>query len=144
MYLFKLIPNFNRVHNIRLSYNIPPIKVRHGYFKNSFFLSPISEWNKLNFNIRSSEIFNAFKIKVLNIIRFYANSLFDIHNHLGIKLLTRLRLGLSHLYENKFRHCFQGTLNSLCECGKDIKSTMHFFPHCTNFLIARQTHLSEN
>ena len=35
-YLFNLIPNFNRVHNTRLSYNIPPIKVRH-YFKNSFF-----------------------------------------------------------------------------------------------------------
>ena len=36
-YLFKFIPNFSRVHNARLSYNIPPIKVRHGYFKNSFF-----------------------------------------------------------------------------------------------------------
>ena len=36
-YLLKLIPNFNRVHNTRLSYNIPPIKVRLDYFKNSFF-----------------------------------------------------------------------------------------------------------
>ena len=35
-YLFKLIPNFNRVHNTRFSYNIPPIKVRHDYFKTSF------------------------------------------------------------------------------------------------------------
>ena len=55
------------------------------------------------------------------------------------QLLTRLRLGLSQLYENKFRHCFQDTLNPLCECGKDIESTMHFFLHCTNFLIPRQT-----
>ena len=37
-YLFNLIPNFNRVHNTRLSYNIPPVKVKHDYFKNSFFL----------------------------------------------------------------------------------------------------------
>ena len=68
-----------------------------------------------------------------------ANSIFDIHNPLGIKLLTRLRLGLSHLHEHKFRHCFQDTLNPLCECSKDIESTMHFFLHCTNFLIPRQT-----
>ena len=31
-YLFNLIPNFNRVHNTRLSYNIPIIKVKHDYF----------------------------------------------------------------------------------------------------------------
>ena len=68
------------------------------------------------------------------------NSIFDIHNPLGIKLLlTRLRLGHSHLHEYKFRDCFQDTLKPLCECGKDIESTMHFFLHCTNFLISRQT-----
>ena len=37
-YLFNLIPNFNRVHNTSLSYNIPPIKVRHDYFKTHFLL----------------------------------------------------------------------------------------------------------
>ena len=68
-----------------------------------------------------------------------ANSIFDIHNPLGIKLLTRLRLGHSLLHEHKFRHCFQDTLNPLCECAKDIESTMHFFLHCTNFLVPRQT-----
>ena len=56
-----------------------------------------------------------------------------------MKLLTRLRLGLSPLHEQKFRHCLQDTLNPLCECAKDIESTMHFFLHCTNFLIPRQT-----
>ena len=139
MYLFNLIPNFNRVHNTRLSYNIPPIKVRHDYFKNSFFPSAITEWNKLDLNIRNSASLNTFKKKLLNFIRPCANSIFDIHNPLGIKLSTRLRLGLSHLHEHKFRHCFRDTLNPLCECGKDIESTMHFFLHCTNFLIPRQT-----
>ena len=42
-YLFNVIPIFNRVHNTRLNYNIPPIKVRHDYFKNSFFPSSISD-----------------------------------------------------------------------------------------------------
>ena len=138
-YLFNLIPNFNRVQNTRLSYNIPTIKVKHDNFKNSFFPSAISEWNKLDLNIRNSASLNAFKKKLLNFIQPCANSIFDIHNPLEIKLLTRLRLGLSPLHEHKFRHCFQDTLNPLCECAKDIESTMHFFLHCTNFLIPRQT-----
>ena len=138
-YLFSLIPNFNRVHNTRLSNNIPPMKVRHDYFKSSFFCSAISEWNKLDLNIRNSASLNAFKKKLLNFIRPCANSIFDIHNPLVMKLLTRLRLDLSSLHEHNFRHCFQDTLNPLCECAKDIESTMHFFLHCTNFLIPRQT-----
>ena len=114
-YLFNLIPNFNRVHNTRLSYNIPPTKVRHDYFKNSFFPSAISEWKKLDFTIRNSGSLNAFKKKLLNFIRPCANGIFDIHNPFGIKLLTRLRLGLSHLHEHKFRRCIQDTLNPLCK-----------------------------
>ena len=137
-YLFNLIPKFNRVHNTRLSYNIPPIKVGHDYIKNSFFTSALSEWNQLNLNIRNSASLNTFKKKLLNLTRSCAISIFDIHNLLGIKLLARLRLGLSHLHEHKFKHCFQDTLNPLCECDKDIESTMHFFPHCTNLLIPRK------
>ena len=127
LYLFNLIPNFNWVHNTRLSYNIPLIKVRHYYFKNSFFPSAIKEWNELDFNIRNSASLNNFKKKLLNFIRPCANKVFDIHNPLGIKLLTRLHLRFNHLHEYKFRHCFQDTLNPLCKCGKDIESTMHFF-----------------
>ena len=112
-HLFNLMPNFNRVHNTRLSYNIPPIKVRHDYFKNSFFPSAISEWNKLDLNIGNSASLNTFKKKLLNFIRPCANSICDIHNPLGFKLLTRLRLGLSHLHEHKSRHRFQDTLNPL-------------------------------
>ena len=137
-YLFNLIPKFNRVHNTRLSYNIPPIKVEHDYIKNSFFTSALSEWNQLNLNIRNSASLNTFKKKLLNLTRSCAISIFDIHNLFGIKLLARLRVGLSHLHEHKFKHCFQDTLNPLCECDKDIESTMHFFPHCTNLLIPRK------
>ena len=87
----------------------------------------MSEWNKLDLNIRNSASLKAFKKKLLNFILPCSNSIFDIHNLLGIKLLTRLRLGLSPLHEDKFRHCFQDTLNPLCECAKDIESTVHFF-----------------
>ena len=138
-YLFNLIPNFNRVHNTRLSCNIPTIKVGHDFIKNSFFTSALSEWNQLDLNIRYSVSLSTFKKKLLNFTRLCGNSIFDIHNLFGIKLLTRLRLGLRHLHEHKFKHCFQDTVNPLSKCGKDIESTMHFFPHCTNLVIPRKT-----
>ena len=53
-------------------------------------------------------------------MRLCANSIFNINNPLEIKLLTRLHIGLSHLHEYKFSHCFQDTLNPVCEYSKDI------------------------
>ena len=80
-----------------------------------------------------------FKKNLLNFIRPSANSIFNIHNPYGIKLLTRLRLGLSHLRDHKFRHCFQDTLNPLCDCGNDIETTTYFSLHCPGFHSHRQT-----
>ena len=39
------------------------------------------------------------------------------HHALGLKLSNRLRLGLSHLRERKFRHNFNDTINPFCCCG---------------------------
>ena len=148
LYLFNLIPNFNRVHNTRLSYYIPPIKVRHDYFQNLFFPSPYQTGTSLSSTTETHQVSTLLKKKLLHFIHFIqllhfirpcANIIFHIHNPLGIKLLTRLRLGLSHLHEHKFRHCFQDTFNLSWEFGKDTELTMHFFLHCTNFLIPRQT-----
>ena len=79
---------------------------------------------------------------VLNFIRPSPTSFFDIHNPKGIKLITRLRLCLSHLREHKFKHRFQDTINPLCNCGQDIKSTAHFFLHSPFFINERRTLLS--
>ena len=57
----------------------------------------------------------------------------------GIKLLTRLRVGFSHLKEHKFRHNFEDTINPLCSCGNIVESTKHFFLHCTQFSNQRLT-----
>ena len=92
-----LIPKLNRVYNTRLSYNISPMKIRHDYFKNSFFSSAMSEWNKLDFNTRNSASLSTFEKKLLNFIRPCENSIFHIHNPLGIKFLKRLHLGLMNI-----------------------------------------------
>ena len=73
-------------------------------------------------NLRNSNSIPVFKEKILNFIRPSPNSIFDICNPKGIKLITRLRLGLSHLREHKFKHSFQDTLNPLCKCGQDMES----------------------
>ena len=73
------------------------------------------------------------------LIRPKPNSIFNIHNPLGIKYLTRLRVGFSHLKENKFRHNFQDSIDPMCNCGSGIETTIHFFLHCANFNTQRQT-----
>ena len=75
LFLFNLIPNFNRVHNTRLGYNIPAIKVRHDYFKNSFFPSAITEWNKVDLKIRNSANLSSFKKKLLNFMQPCTNNI---------------------------------------------------------------------
>ena len=141
-YLFDLIPNLNRVRETRHSNNIPAIHTRHNYFKNSFFPSTISEWNNLDCKIRNSRNLSIFKKNLLNFIWPCAKSIFNIHNPYGIKLLTRLRLGLSHLRGRKFWHYFQDTLNPLCNFGNDTETATHFFLHCPSFHTPRQTLLN--
>ena len=58
------------------------------------------------------------------------NSLFSIHNLLGVKLLTRLRLQLSHLNEHKFRHGFEDTISSMCSCNTEIESKEYLLLRC--------------
>ena len=50
------------------------------------------------------------------------SSVFICRNYKGIKYLTRLGLGLSHLREHKFKYSFQDTLNPFCSCDLDVKT----------------------
>ena len=114
----------------RNSHNIKHIFCRLEYFANSFFLYAIKEWNKLSLEIRNSESYSIFKKSLLKFIRTIPNSVFNVADIYGIKLLTRLRVGLSHLREHKCRHDFQDTINPICSCSREIESTSHFFLRC--------------
>ena len=70
--------------------------MKHLLFKNPYFPSTIIELNKLDSNIWSLETLNIFKSEILKSIRSTANSIYSCHNPIGVKLLTALRLGLSH------------------------------------------------
>ena len=45
-------------------------------------------------------------------------------------MLTRLRLGFSHLRQHKFRHGFKDTLNPFCSCSIEAETTTHYFLRC--------------
>ena len=62
-----------------------------------------------------------------------------IHHPPGLKLLTRLRLGLSHLREHKFRHNFNDTIDPFCLCGtNNLETSEHFLLHCPTYACLRR------
>ena len=112
-------------------------------FKNSYFTSAIIEWIKLDSHIRNSETHNMFKSRILKFIRPTESSIFGRHNLKRVRLLTRLRLGLSHLREHKFKHSFQHTLNPLCSCGKEVETDFQELLSCSNNSDERLTYPSK-
>ena len=93
----------------------------------------IVEWDKLYVTLRNAKSLLIFKNSLLKIGRPIQNLIFKIHDPLEIKFLTKLRLGLSHLNEHRFKHNFQDCLNPLCSCSLEVESTAHFLLHCHHF-----------
>ena len=61
--------------------------------------------------------------------------MFNVSGSLGIALLTRLRLGLSHK--------FQDTINLLCPCTLESEETTYFFLRCQKFTDLRKYFINE-
>ena len=142
-YLYSIISIHNTSYRARQCSKIPAINVKHDFFKNTFFPSTIIEWNKLDWEIKNSESIVTFKKRILSFIRPSANSTINCHNPRRIKLLSRLRLGLSHLREHRFKHSFQDSLKPFCSCGKDeLETSSHYLLHCSNYSEERLAHLN--
>ena len=137
-YLSELIPTARQTYMTRYKKSIPLLNDKHDYFKNSFFPSIIIEWKNLDSNIRNSENLALFKKRILAFIRPSANSTFHCLNPNGLKLIPRLKLGLSHLRFHKFKHSFQDTINPICNCGT-VETTIHYLLLCPNFSNQRLT-----
>ena len=60
------------------------------------------------------------------------NSLFNIHDIMGTKLLTRLRVKFSDLRYHKFRNNFNCS-NLSCLCLTGIEDNEHCVLHCPRF-----------
>ena len=141
-YLFRIIPQRRSSYITRNSDEIPLFKTKHNFYKNSFFPSTTIEWNNLDQDLRNGDRYNFFRSSILKYIRPSPNSFYGCQNIMGLKLVIRLRLDLSHLREHKFKHRFQDTLNPLCNCGTDVESSIHFLPQCPSYINERCTLMS--
>ena len=81
--------------------------------------------------------FEYFLKRILKFIRLSPNDRYNCFNGKGIKHLTRLPLGLSHLRYYKFKHRFLDSLNPICSSVFDVERTCHFLLHCPNFINER-------
>ena len=111
--------------------SVPLFSVKYDCLKNSFSPSTIIEWN-LDSNIRDSEGLEIFNKRILAFIRPSANSTFHCHCLDGLKLIAKLKLGLSHLRFHKSKHNFQDKLNLICSCVT-VETTTLCLLHCPNF-----------
>ena len=101
-YLLDLIPKSSHTYKTRSLEDVATLYSRTDIFKYSFFPSTISEWNKLDLKIRQSKTLLTFPIALIKIGRPIPKPIYNAHNPVGSKWLTRLRLGLSHLNQHKF------------------------------------------
>ena len=131
--LLQLIPTNNHSYTLRKSLNIPHYYCGTVTFKNSFFPNHINEWNKPDEKIKGATSFSLFKASLLKMGPSHAKSTYKFHNSVGIRLLMRLCLDLSHLNEHRFRHNFADFVNLLCSCSIKPETTLHFFLQYHNF-----------
>ena len=129
-YLYELLPTESHTYNTRNIENVETYYCRTDQFKYCFFPYVMVKWNKLDINLRNAKSFLVFRNSLLKIGTPIQNPIYNIHDLMGIKYLIKLRPGLSHLNDHKFRHDFQDCLNPLCPSSLEVESTIHYFLHC--------------
>ena len=51
--------------------------------------------------------------------------------------------GLIHLWEHKFKHSFQDSINPTCDWGNDVETVIYFFLDCHKLLGSPDSSLGE-
>ena len=97
----------------------------------------IEAWYSLDPSIINSNSLEVFKSQLLAFIGLVQRSVYNVFNPQGLKLLNRLRLGLSHLNEHRFRHNFKDGINPLCSCSLEVQNKLHFLLHCQHYSTFR-------
>lgn len=108
-YLDNILNNNKFAENSRLSnqMRLKNIPCKRSRYKKAFFPSTISDWNRLDLDIKSSKSKPIFKRKLLNKIRPKKSPYFGLFNNNKVKYLTMLRVGLSPLNAHKHAYNFK-------------------------------------
>ena len=124
------IPSLRQLnYSLRNGDVIGPIRGMTERFQSSFYPNCISEWNKLDPEIRPAPYVAVFKIKLQSKIRPPPKSVFGIHDPIGLSYLSQIRVDLSKLNFQKFKHNFRDTINPFCPKNDGTEDTEHFAPH---------------
>ena len=146
-YLLDLIPQENQPHNTCSGAIISIFSWRIDLRKHSVFHFAINEWNKPNFKTCNTESLVSFRKTLSRIGQPLLKSVFNVYNPTGLKLLTRLRLGLSNFDSHRFPDNFSNCVNPLCFCSMflqfGIRILATLFLHCQFFTNIRSTLLEE-
>ena len=102
-------------------------------FKRSFFPFCVNKWYKLDSSLREVKSMKHLRFMFKEFFNLKQKFLFAIHDSVGVKLLSKLRVKFSHLNEHKFRHNFKDALSPMCDCGSETETTGHFFLRCPFF-----------
>ena len=140
-YILDLLPPLRSSRRHVNSFKL--VSCKSGYLKNSFIPNVIYKWNKLDPDSCSSASYNLFHNTWLKFIRPLQGKTFNINDSVGVKLLTRLRLGFSQIREHKFRYGFRGILNPLCPCSTEAETTAHYFLRCFFYNANRSALMNE-
>ena len=104
---------------------------------NSFFPDTISSWNTFITYFNDVPSFVRFKDYMNTFLRPNANSVFGIHDPIGLRYLFQLRVSLSPFRNHKFRHNFGDTPSDTCSCNQGIEDTNHFLLFCPIYIMTR-------
>ena len=138
LYLYNLIPPERDLnYNLRMPYDYDQHIERTTRFSHTYFQNCVSEWNRLDVSMRSSQTISEFKMKLLNLIRPPKRFIFNIYDLEGIKLLTQLRVESSDLRYHRYRHNFH-CASPICLCQTGTEDDEHFLLHCPRLPLQRR------
>ena len=140
--LNQLTPEYHRrlipVSSCRLTRAIcdKAVSTRTLKFRYSFFPDTSNSWSHLSSFIKTSPSLYVFQKRYMDLFNVTPNPIYGIHNPVGLKYLTRLRVGLSHLRAHTYQHNFRGTITKYCSCQNNESETVeHYLLHCPRYSL---------
>ena len=111
--LSNIVPQRHFAFNTRNIDKTPLFKIKHNFFKNSFFFRVVLNGTSSMLIFGVKTVFTFLKRNILQFITPTLSSFLNCHDPKRIKLVTRLCTVLNHLREHKFKHSFQDSLNPI-------------------------------
>ena len=131
-YFSQQIPENNTSYTTKRVQKVKSLFSRQKQTFSNIISFPQLQWNGIRLML-------IFVTRLLKFIRSEPNQMFNVDCSKELKFLSRIRLGLSHLPDHKFRHNFQDCINPISSCVQEIETSTHFLLHCCDYHFARQT-----